>query len=75
MDPDRIDEIHREDETVFINVHAESRQIPGVAEGAKLFANFFTIFIGVRNVGVNDVTVANSIGLCIFCVPQNHLQI
>jgi len=74
MDPDRIEEIHRIDETVFVNAHAESWQIPGIAERAKLFMNVFTIFIGIRNVGVNDVTVANSIGFCIFRVPQNHLQ-
>ncbi len=73
MDPNRIEEIHRIDETVFINAHTESWQIPGIAEGAKLFINFFTIFIGIRNIGVNDVTVANSICLCIFRVPQNHL--
>lgn len=73
MNPDRIEDIHREDETMFINVHAEPGQIPGIAEGAKLFVNLFTIFIGIRYVGMNDVTVTNSICHCIFRMPQNHL--
>lgn len=70
----RLDDVDRVNETVLVNVHAESGQMAGVAQRRELLLAENLLALHLDDVGVHHVAVVQRRRERVFRVTQSYLN-